>query len=85
MGSRGSICQDGWKPVEIRPLAEREHIEEGIIMLSAVIFLLILALIAGILGFGGIAGAAVGLAKIAFFVFLILAVLSFFMGRRPRV
>jgi uncharacterized membrane protein YtjA (UPF0391 family) len=54
-------------------------------MLSWSITFLVVALIAALLGFGGIAGTAVGIAKILFFVFLILFVISFFMGRRPRV
>jgi uncharacterized membrane protein YtjA (UPF0391 family) len=54
-------------------------------MLSWSITFLVVALIAAVLGFGGIAGTAVGIAKILFFVFLILFVISFFMGRRPRV
>lgn len=54
-------------------------------MLTAAIWLFVLAIIAALLGFGGIAGAATGLAKIAFFVFLVLAILGFFFGRTRAV
>ena len=54
-------------------------------MLSWSITFLVIAIIAAILGFTTIAGSAMGIAKILFVVFLILFIVSFFMGRRPRV
>jgi uncharacterized membrane protein YtjA (UPF0391 family) len=62
---------------------ERDHHLSEANMLSAAIWLFILAVIAAILGFGGIAGTMAGLAKIAFVVFLVLAIVGFFLGRRP--
>jgi uncharacterized membrane protein YtjA (UPF0391 family) len=53
-------------------------------MLTAAIWLFVLAVLAALLGFGGIAGTAAGLAKIAFVVFLVLAVIGFILGRSPR-
>jgi uncharacterized membrane protein YtjA (UPF0391 family) len=54
-------------------------------MISWAITFLVIAIIAAILGFGGIAGTAVGIAKILFVVFLVLFIVSFIMGRRPKL
>lgn len=54
-------------------------------MLSWAIAFLIIAIVAAALGFGGIAGTATGIAKILFVVFLVLFILSFILGRRPRL
>ena len=54
-------------------------------MLSWALTFLIIAIVAAVLGFGGIAGTAAGIAKILFVVFLVLFVISFVMGRRPRL
>ncbi|SDH32720.1 DUF1328 domain-containing protein [Ramlibacter sp.] len=54
-------------------------------MLSWAIAFLIIAIVAAALGFGGIAGTATGIAKILFVVFLVLFIVSFILGRRPRL
>jgi uncharacterized membrane protein YtjA (UPF0391 family) len=54
-------------------------------MLSWALTFLIIAIVAAVLGFGGIAGTAAGIAKILFVVFLVLFIISFVMGRRPRL
>ena len=54
-------------------------------MLRWAITFLIIAINAAVLGFGGIAGTAAGIAKILFVVFLVLFIVSFVMGRRPRL
>lgn len=54
-------------------------------MLSWAITFLIIAIIAAVLGFGGIAGTATGIAKILFLVFLVLFIVSFILGRRPKL
>ena len=55
------------------------------LMLNYAVIFFIVALVAAVLGFGGIAGAAAGIAKILFFVFLVLFVISFVMGRKPKL
>ena len=60
--------------------AHRGHALTGFDMLLEFI-----AIIAAVLGFGGIAGTAAGIAKILFVVFLVLFIISFVMGRRPRL
>lgn len=70
--------------VQLRPFASLSvSLPREAIMLTAAIWLFVLAILAALLGFGGIAGAAAGLAKIAFVVFLVLAVIGFIMGRSP--
>ncbi len=54
-------------------------------MLHYAVVFLVIALIAAVLGFGGIAAGAAGIAKILFFVFLVIAIVTFFVGRAPRV
>jgi uncharacterized membrane protein YtjA (UPF0391 family) len=56
-----------------------------ITMLSWALTFLIIAIVAAVLGFGGIAGTAAGIAKILFVVFLVLFIISFIMGRRPKI
>ena len=54
-------------------------------MMSWAITFLVIALIAAVLGFTSIAGTAMGIAKILFVVFLVLFIVSFIMGRRPKI
>ncbi|WP_420465017.1 DUF1328 domain-containing protein [Panacagrimonas sp.] len=54
-------------------------------MLHYSLIFLVVAIIAGVLGFGGIAGDAAWIAKALFVAFLVVWVISFIMGRKPRV
>jgi uncharacterized membrane protein YtjA (UPF0391 family) len=68
-----------------RTRAIRLHRNGRNAMLSWALTFLIIAIVAAVLGFGGIAGTAAGIAKILFVVFLVLFIISFVMGRRPRL
>jgi uncharacterized membrane protein YtjA (UPF0391 family) len=54
-------------------------------MINLAVTFLIIALIAGVLGFSGIAGTSANIAWILFVVGLVLALITFFLGRRPKL
>lgn len=54
-------------------------------MLNLVITFLVIAVIAALFGFSGIAGTATNIAWILFVIGLVLALVTFVLGRRPRL